>query len=577
MKKYLLSNKKLKILYLIISILLYASVTFVYKMYSMITSVAETKNWSEAYTIIILCVCNLLILFLLMICEAIIKRKMLKEITYNIRKDIFNKITKMSFSMFYKNETSYYTSILVNDVNMIEENYTSKLIDMISNIIQLVVVLFAIALIGWKYALVICIIAIPSGIQPFIMKKRLSKKGKKVSDDKEVYISKVKEFISSFNTIKMFQRVPIFKIMFSDTIKKLEGTKYKLLVSRMLNTFFALFAVLLLKVCSQIYFTYNAINGVISIAIVTALFGLANNIGNPINFILSYFEPINTTKDVRKKIIEFLNNDTDEEEIGVEIDEIKEVIKLNSVTFGYEKGKNILKDFSASFEKGKKYAIVGQSGCGKSTVLKLLLGYYKNYVGNILFDSIEAKEIKINSLRRCLSYVSQKPYIFNGTLKDNVSICDSNLDKEKYIEIVEKMELKKYLDSLTNISSNSDLDENIMSASGGEKQRINLARALLRDMSFLIIDEGSSALDNITAKKIDNVLLQNKDIGMITVIHRLNESIGLYDCIYYMENGRVVESGSYDELMSKKSKFYNMYYEQEVDDEKQLYEKSTVL
>lgn len=577
LKKYIFLNKKLRFLYLITSTLLYVGVTFIYKMYSMITNIAETNNWSRAYTIMLYCICDLVILFVLMICTSIINRKILREITYNMRNDIFNKVSRMKFSSFYNNESAYYTSIIVNDVIMVEDNYMANLFDMVSDILQLLVMLFSIALIGWQYALAVCVIAIPSAIQPFIMKKRLSKRGKKVSDDMETYTSKVKEYISSFEAIKVFQQASIFKNMFSDTITKLENTKYKLLICKMINTFFALFAVYFLKIGSQIYFTYNAMNGFISIAVVTALFGLANNIGNPIASILSYFEPINSTKDVRKKVIDFIKGDTDEEESGVEINGINDSISLESISFGYDQYKNIIKDFSATFEKGKKYAIVGQSGCGKSTVLKLILGYYNNYEGNIFFDNINARNIKLSSLRKYISYVSQKPYIFGGTLEDNITICSNDYDNDKYSKIIDMMELKQYSDGLVTTSEKNKDEKGVLSASGGEKQRINLARALMHGMDFVIIDEGSSALDNITAKKIDDVLLKNQDIGMITVIHRLNETINAYDCIYYMEDGYIAEAGSYEELMSNKGKFYNMYYQQEVNNEKQLSEKSVVL
>ena len=319
-----------------------------------------------------------------------------------------------------------------------------------------------------------------------------------------------------------------------------------------------LVAVYSLKIGTQLYFAYSAINGLITIATVTMLFGLANNVGNPIIAILGYLEKINSTKKVQKKVNEFINDNTTLERLnGCNINKNIEKICLKNVSFSYDDDKKILNNLNVEFEKGKKYALVGESGSGKSTILKLIMGYYENFEGSYSINGIETKDLSKECLRNKIVYLTQNAVLLDGTFKENITLFRDNYSDSEIKKIIKDTAL----DDLYNGFENG-LDEIVSggntNVSGGEKQRIAIARAMLAKPEVLLMDEGVSALDNITAMEVETKLLKDEEQMLISVIHRINEAIELYDYILYLENGKVVESGNYNELIKRNGKFSKM-------------------
>ncbi|WP_017417054.1 ABC transporter ATP-binding protein [Clostridium tunisiense] len=555
MKKYIFSNKKLIFMYLMISVVVYISVTRIYGLYSIITDIVNTMDSSRVLEVIIYCAGVLAILLITLILSSILKRNILQNISYEIRKDIMRKVYKMDIKSYYTKNSSYYTSMLVNDVNMLEENYFSNVFELVSDIIQLLIMIFAIAVVGLPYLLIVIIAAIPSAIQPLILKKKLGKKGEKVSDEMKNYTNKTKEFFLSYEVIHAFRRVSIFNQIFRITTFELEKSKYNLELIKTFNTGLMLVAVYSLKIGTQLYFANSAINGLITVATVTLLFGLANNVGNPITSILTYLQHINSTKEIQKKVNKFINDNTTLERLeGSELNENIKNICLKDVTFSYDNENKILDNLNVKFEKGKKYALVGESGSGKSTILKLIMGYYENFTGSYSMNGVETKDLSKKCIRNKIVYLTQNSVLLDGTFKENITLFrDNYLDSE-----IERVINDAALDDLYSGFKNG-LDEIVsggnVNVSGGERQRIAIARAMLSKAEVLLMDEGVSALDNITAMEVEKVLLKDEKQMLISVIHRINESIELYDCILYLENGKVIESGNYNELMKKNDKF----------------------
>lgn len=557
MKKYLFKNKRLILIYMFVSVIVYLSVTRIYQLYSVITDIVETMDSGRVLGIVLYSAVVLLVLLVTLIINAIVKRKILFEITYSIRKDIMSKIYKMNYKDQKKENSSYYTSMLVNDITILEESYYSNLFELIGDVIQLAIMLAAIAAVGVHYLLIVLLVSIPSAIQPFILKKQLGKKGLAVSEQLKNYTGKVKEYIASYEIIHIFSRVQVFEKLFEESANDLEQAKNKLALIKVLNTGLVLFTVYFLKMGSQLYFTYNAINGLITIATISLLFGLANNVGNPIVSILSYLEPMNSTKDVRKKIKEFLENEDSIERTNGSNDIVEiESISLNGITFGYDES-SVINGLNYTFEKGKKYALVGESGSGKSTILKLLMGYYEGYTGTISINGKDMKSISYNNIRGNIGYLNQHPITVDGSFKDNITFMSEMYSDEEIDDVIKKANLSSLVDSFEN-----GLDEvitaNNITVSGGEKQRIAIARHMLLNRKVMLLDEAVSALDSINALAIESRLLEDKEKTVISVIHRINETIESYDKILYLENGKVVESGSYDELICRNSKFESL-------------------
>lgn len=549
MNKYLYKNKMNIVLYFIIAIVTYISVTFIYNMYGTITNVINENDYNGAKNVVVMSILVLIVLMITLMINSHINRSILKNITVSLREDILNKIYSLDYAHFSKNSISYYASMIVNDVDVLEDAYFSKIIEFISDIIQLFVMLFAITLIGWKYTLIVCLFAALTAIQPYVLKKKLALAGAKQSSQMEKYTGKVNELIKGFSTIKGTGKDNVFMNIFYNNSLMLENSKNNLFKIKAMNALLALIAVNFLRVGGQLFFAYGSVNKIIVASTVAVLMGLINNISNPISQLLSYIEPINSTNEIRKKIIQFMD-ETCEKNHGENYIGEFEKINMESITFSYNEGeKKVLNNLSLEFEKGKKYALLGESGCGKSTILKLLMGYYNNYDGNIYLNGKELKNINKNVIRDNISYITQNSFIFDDTIENNLTFGNvkyNNADIQKVIKMVSLDKVVKQCEDTSNISK----------LSGGEKQRIALARAILKDSNLILMDEGTSALDSLIALNIEKNILGNREKTVIAVLHKFNESIKMYDVIYYLKDGEVKEAGSYEELMNLRGDFY---------------------
>ena len=248
---------------------------------------------------------------------------------------------------------------------------------------------------------------------------------------------------------------------------------------------------------------------------------------------------------------------SNEEEVGtLELKSISDGIKFEDVSFSYNvDDKLALKDLSLSFDSGKSYAIVGESGSGKSTILRLIMRGYLNYDGTIKFDDNNLKDIDSTSLYNLLSMVQQDVFIFNSTIKDNITLY-KDFDDAKVNRAIE-------LSGLKTLIGKKGLDfncgENGVNLSGGERQRISIARSLLKNTKVLLMDEATSALDAETSKLVLDQILSLEELTRIVITHSLKkEELKKFDEILVMKNGEIVEQGTYDELITKKDYFYSL-------------------
>jgi ABC-type multidrug transport system fused ATPase/permease subunit len=236
------------------------------------------------------------------------------------------------------------------------------------------------------------------------------------------------------------------------------------------------------------------------------------------------------------------------------INSIKDGITFNNVTFGFSDNV-VLKNINIKFERGKSYAIIGESGSGKSTLLNLLLGSNDTYQGQILFDNIELRTIKRNCLYTIISIIQQNVFIFNSSIINNITM----FKKIENINIDHAILHAGLIDVIKEKGNDYCCGENGINLSGGEKQRISIARSLIRKTSILLMDEATSALDIETSKNIENAILNIDGLTRIVVTHRLDKDIlKLYDIIMVMQDGQIKEVGSFNELIQKQLFFYNM-------------------
>ncbi len=339
-----------------------------------------------------------------------------------------------------------------------------------------------------------------------------------------------------------------------DGIKNIVDGKTKIkLVHEM---FFSIFA-LIVNVLKVVVLAYAVLNSDLSVGAVVTVISLLGKAYEPIAIFNVEYVDYKLNKITVKKYIDLLELKDDESLIkGTKIKEVEGQIELKNISFAYNK-KEILNDLSLTIPKNTSVAFVGESGSGKSTIIKLIMGLIKPQFGEVLVDQKELSKININSYYDHVTYVSQEAPIFDGTLRENL-VFDKKIEDEKIIEVLKLVQLEKLYKRLEK-GLETELGEKGVSLSGGERQRVALARLFFDDSKIIILDEATSAMDNITEKEVmKNVVEQLKDKTLIVIAHRL-ETIKDVDQIFVLRDGLVQESGKYQELLDKDGYFKKLY------------------
>lgn len=320
--------------------------------------------------------------------------------------------------------------------------------------------------------------------------------------------------------------------------------------------FFSLFA-LIVNVLKVIILAYAVMEGDLTVGAVVTIISLLGKAYEPIAIFNVEYVDYKLNKITVNKYLEFLNvKDDDALENGKLIKKLNGRIELKNISFGYDDNQ-VINDLSLAIDPGTSIALVGESGSGKSTIIKLLMGLIKPDDGKVLVDGIDLGKVSLNSYYDHVSYVSQEVPIFDGTLRENL-VFDKNVSDEEIIEVLKLVSLEQFYLKLQN-GLDTELGEKGIKLSGGEKQRVALARLFFEDTKIIILDEATSALDNITEKKVMNSIfekLSNRTVIMIA--HRL-ESIKDVDEVLVLKDGEIVERGLYDELLQRDGYFTKLY------------------
>jgi len=469
---------------------------------------------------------------------------------------IFAELTKKNISAFSGENSSLYISALTNDIQTIEQGYLWNTFSMVECIL---VFIGALALMLW-YSPLLTLIAIGLSLFPLLASlcvgDRVAQAEKTVSDQNAVYTATLKDSLSGFSVIKSFKAEAQILTIFRENIKKLSAAqckKQKLTI--VIETLGAASSVIC-QIGVFLFGAYLALSGKGITAGTTVVFvQLMNFILNPIGTIPSLLAQRKAAKALVEKIAEALQTNVREEVIS-EHKELTQGIQINDLSFCYEAEKPVLQSINCTFELGKKYAIVGASGSGKSTLLNLLMASYPNYEGTISYDDRELRQIDSSDLYETQSIIQQNVFVFNATIRENIAMFREFPDED----ISEAIRLSGLSALIEEKGADYLCGENGSSLSGGEKQRISIARSLLKKAQVLLVDEATAALDAETAYKVTNAILQLDGITAIVVTHALDESLlKQYDGIMTLKNGSIVESGTFDELIDKKGYFYSLF------------------
>lgn len=481
----------------------------------------------------------------------------IKKTLTDFKEDIFRGILRKNYKDFNSENTAEYISELTNDINMVETKYLVPYLEMIGDVVIFVGTTALLLWINPWVTLVVCATSALLFLVPAILGAPTAKRQEEVSKQNSIFTTRIKDIFSGYEVIKSYNIVDNMTEEFLDENSSVENLKFKSNHIQGISQALSMFLGVMSQISTIALGGYFLIKGQLTVGTLFAVVQLANGICWPITWIVSKITLVKGMKEVNSKLLSIIN-ESEKEKNTVKLKNFKKEIELKDITFAYNEDRNALDGLSVSFEKDKKYAIVGRSGSGKSTLLKLLLGYYEDFDGEIALDGYNYDKLDKNSINNQMSIIHQNVYMFDKTLKENI-ILGKNFNDEALEEALKNSGVSEFLRVLPK-GVDSEIGENGNNLSGGQKQRVAIARSLIQNTPILLLDEGTSALDSKTAFEIEDTLLNIEDLTVITVTHKLIDSIlKRYDEIIVMDNGNVVEKGSFNELINNKGEFYNLY------------------
>lgn len=468
----------------------------------------------------------------------------------------FKKLIGKSISSFRDESAAGYLSALTNDAASIETNYLAQMLAMITKAVTFIGAL----LLMCRYSLLMTAIAAGLTVLPMIASlltgNRLQTVESRVSERNGEFTAALSDCLAGFTVVKNFRAEREIFRLFAQSNKALEhekftGRRIKTLVG-MIGAVTGIFAQLGVFIAG-VYLSMK--DGSMTPGAVVLFVNLMNFIISPIAELPGLLACRKAALGLVDKLAAALERSSSRE--GSEtLNKLEHGIRLENVSFAYEPGKTVLHGINAEFEAGKAYALVGGSGSGKSTLLNLLMAAETNYSGHILADGIELSDISTESLYGTIAAIQQNVFVFNASIKDNVSMF-RDFPKTELDEAI----AHAHLGALIRERGEDYLcGENGSGLSGGEKQRISVARSLLKKSSVLLADEVTAALDAQTAHRVSSDILDLQGITRIVVTHTLEESLlRRYDKIFVLRGGRIEEAGSFADLMANKGYFYALF------------------
>ena len=484
-----------------------------------------------------------------------LRNKLVRQIMSRYKNKVFKSILDRDYREFSKEKSGKFISILTENMKKIEQDYLHQYFNISKNISLMIFSLVAMFIGNWFLTLLVIIASIiPMMISGFIGQKSASLQNSSMIADQK-YLAKVKDILAGFLVIKSFNVKEAIRQDYKNESEKLDEIYF-------IKGKFDVLSNVISQLSGMIVFLvafgggmYLVFGGHTTIGSVTAIVQLVNFVVMPLNEIgmgMSKFREGQAT------LNSFEVKDVIELQTGKTKEYFDDVISFSNVDFSYPNAEEkIFNNLSLQIKKGEKIAIVGMSGSGKSTLLNLLLRFYDVTSGYISIDNQDLQAISAESLYNLMTIVQQDVYIFDDTLKANITLNQFFTDEE-IKQAVQQSGLESYV--LDNESGLQALcGENGSNLSGGQKQRVSIARALIRKTPILLLDEATSSLDNQVTTEIENSILKIQDLTALVVTHKLNKSmLKKYNRILFMKNGVIVEDGSFDNLMDRKGEFYKL-------------------
>lgn len=511
-----------------------------------------------------------ILIFLVLVfefCFEFLNSLFVEKVTKEIKDDIFSKLNKVPISYIDSNYHGDLVSRVINDSDNINIALISGFRQFYQGVIQIIVTFVVMFVLNWILGLVVVVLT-PFG---FMITYLLAHKTNKYFKGQAKIVGEMGaislEDINNIDLIKSFNyeenAYEAFKTQ-NDALYKVgqkaqfSGSLTNPITRLVNNSTYAIVGMVAAILCALSFKDNNIILGAsCTVGTILTFIQFSNQFAKPFNEISSCVPEIQTGFSSLKRINNVLNESNDVNDGKEKINEVIKKIEFNHVDFGYSKEKLVIKDFNIEVKEGQKIAIVGPTGCGKTTIINLLLRFYDPSQGSISFDNLNTKDILKESLRSSFGMVLQDTWIFSGTVRENIIYGKKDASEEEIIEATKKANCYDFIMRLPN-----GFDTYIDDYSGlsvGQKQLISIARVMLVNPKIMILDEATSNIDTRTEMKISaafNILMEGKTSFVIA--HRLSTIIHS-DLILVMKDGEIIEQGKHDELLAKHGFYYDLY------------------
>jgi ATP-binding cassette subfamily B protein len=486
-----------------------------------------------------------------------------QKVAYKFRKDISEKVHRMPMNYFDTTSHGEILSRVTNDVDTLSNSLNQSLGQLITSVITIIGVLIMMLRISVSMTLLALLILPISGI----VVSRVIKKSQKYFTQQQEYLGhvngQVEETYGGHNIVKVFNKE-------QDSIREFDEKNEKLYESAWKSQFLSGLMMPVMQFVGNIGYVgvailggYLAINGRIEVGQIQSFFQYIRQFTQPINQLMQVANMFQSTAAAAERVFEFLavEEEVQTVENPVSIDGLNGQVEFKNVHFGYHADKIIINNFSTKVSKGQKIAIVGPTGAGKTTMVKLLMRFYDINSGEILIDGHNIKDFNRSDLRKMFGMVLQDTWLFNGTIMENIRYSKLDATDEEVIKAAKAAHVHHFISTLPD-GYQMVLNEEASNVSQGQKQLLTIARAILADPKILILDEATSSVDTRTEimiqKAMDSLM---KGRTSFIIAHRLS-TIRDADLILVMNEGDIVEQGTHTELLAKGSFYANLYNSQ---------------
>lgn len=479
---------------------------------------------------------------------------------YDLRNDLYRHIQKLDVSFFDRNRTGDLMSRMTNDVNMLQQLISSGMLSIVTDMFTFVAVAAYMFWVDWKLTTIVLATFPLMILTTRFFSGRVRTAFKKVQESISEVSNHLQDTLTSIRLIKSFSNESYETNRFAERSQdnmtaNLSAVKLRSIYEPIIDllNFIGLAAVLL-------FGASQAMKADMTIGTIVAFMAYLRLLQNPVKRFSRTLNTIQQSAAAYERIVDIMSVEPEvkEKPDALELPEIKENIRFNNVDFAYDNGKSVLQNFNLEMKAGEMTALVGSSGAGKSTIAHLLTRFYDPQQGTITIDGHPLTDITLKSLRDQMGIVSQEIWLINGTIRENIVYGTPDATDAEVIAAAIAANAHEFITSYPD-GYQSQIGERGVKLSGGQKQRLSIARALLKNPRLILLDEATSSLDTESEKSIQDALTHLLEGRTCLIIaHRLS-TIRRADCIYVLDKGQVIESGTHDSLLLQPGRYKHLY------------------